>query len=323
MPLALHPEVAANYGPALEALAAAPKLAPHEVESVRANLDMMINSIATAIPVNPNIQTTTYEALSFDGYIVKITRLAVTKTRLATPGPAVLYIHGGGYIHGDAMTWTRFIQNYIHETGIPFYSVEYRLAPEHPFPAAIEDLYAALKWLHGHAEELGVDTARIATFGQSAGGGLAAALGIMMRDHGILPPLAKQILIYPALDDRNTTPRPALDHLTFWPTEWNSIAWTAYLGADKVGGSADDVSPHAAPARVANFAGLPKTYMDIGGLDIFRDECIAFAAGIAGADIDIEMHIYPGLPHGFDVGIEPSGPAKKAAENRIAALRSI
>ncbi|KAL2831032.1 Alpha/Beta hydrolase protein [Aspergillus pseudoustus] len=329
MPLTLHPEVVAGMGPALEALAAAPKLGPDDVAGVRANLDAMVSAPANLITTDPDIQTTTYETPSHDGHIVKIIRLASTKTPPATttttanPSPAVLYIHGGGYIHGDALTWTRYIQRCVTETGLPFFAVEYRLAPEHPFPAALEDVYAALKWVHARAADLAVDPARIATFGQSAGGGIAAALGILARDRALAPPIAKQLLIYPELDDRNTTLRPELDALTFWPTSWNVIAWRAYLGADKAGAENGEVSAYAAPVRVTDFSGLPRTYIDIGALDIFREEALAFAAGVAKADVEIEVHVYPGLPHGFDLVPEPSAPARKAIEDRIDALKRI
>ncbi|KAL3443163.1 alpha/beta hydrolase fold-domain-containing protein [Aspergillus insuetus] len=272
-PRRLHSEISATYGPVLAGLAAAPKIAPHDRAGVRNILDGMINGVANTIPANPDIQIITYEAPSYDGHMAKITRLAMTEAApssdtTSSPGPAV----------------------------------PYRLAPEHPFPTATEDLYAALKWLQSHVDELGVDPARIATMGHSAGGSLAAALGIMARDRGVEPPIAKQILLYPALDDRNTAARPAIDPLTFWPSHWSIVAWNAYLGADKVG--KDDVSPYAAPARVDNFKGLPKTYLDVGVLDILRDECISFAAGIAKEDIEVEVHVYPGMPHGFDLATE-------------------
>jgi len=323
MPLTLHPEVAAQLGPALDALAAAPT--PEDVAGIRANLDAVVSSTANLIPTDPDIQTTTYETPSQDGHIVKVFRVVSTKAPsppATNPSPAVLYIHGGGYIHGDALTWTRYIQPHVTDTGLPFFAVEYRLAPEHPFPAALEDIYAALKWLHAHAADFAIDPARIATFGHSAGGGLAAALGILARDRALSPPIAKQLLIYPGLDDRNTVLRPELDALTFWPTSWNVIAWRAYLsGADRVG--TDDVSPYAAPARVTDFKGLPRTYIDIGGLDIFREEALAFAAGVAKADVEVEVHVYPGLPHGFDVVPELSPPARRAVEDRTAALKWI
>ncbi|KAL3492164.1 alpha/beta hydrolase fold-domain-containing protein [Aspergillus germanicus] len=327
MPLSLHSEIAATYGPVLEGLAAAPKTAPHDLAGVRNILDAMINGVANSIPADPDIQLTTYEAPSYDGHIVKITRLAMTEEAAATdtippsPGPAVLYAHGGGFIHGDVATWTRFVQRYVRELNIPFFAVEYRLAPEHPFPAATEDLYAALQWLQSHADELGVDPARIATMGHSAGSSIAAALGIMARDRGVEPPIAKQILLYPALDDRNTAARPAIDPLTFWPSHWSIVAWNAYLGADNVG--KDDVSPYVAPARLDDFQGLPKTYLDVGVLDILRDECISFAAGIAKEDIEVEVHVYPGMPHGFDLTTERYETLDRAVANRVAALKGV
>jgi acetyl esterase/lipase len=247
-----------------------------------------------------------------------MTEVTLSSDATSSPGPAVLYAHGGGFIHGDVATWARFVQRYVRELNTPFFAVEYRLAPEHPLPAATEYLYAALKWLQSHADELGVDPARIAKMGHSAGSSLAAALGIMARDRAVEPPIAKQILLYPALDDRNTAARPAVDPLTFWPSHWSIVVWNAYLGAENVG--KDDISPYATPARLDVFKGLPKTYLDVGGLDILRGECISFATGIAREDIVVEVHVYPRMPHGFDLTTERYETLDRAVANRVAAL---
>jgi acetyl esterase/lipase len=146
--------------------------------------------------------------------------------------------------------------------------VEYRLAPEHRYPTPVEDCYSGLQWLAGHADELDVDPERIAVMGDSAGGGLAAAVALMSRDRGG-PTLAHQILIYPMLDDRNTSPDPEIVPFAVWSYDDNITGWGALLG-EAVGGAS--VSPYAAPARAIDLSGLPSCYLKVGQLDIFRDD---------------------------------------------------
>jgi dienelactone hydrolase len=152
-------------------------------------------------------------------------------------------------------------------------SVEYRYAPEHPGLTPVHDSYVALRWLADHSDELGVDPAGIAVMGDSAGGGIAAGLAVLARDRGG-PPIAQRILFYPMLDDRTTVPDPALVPFAGWTYEDNLTGWGALLGGD-VGGP--DVSPYAAPARLDDCTNLPPTYIEVGELDIFRDECVEFA----------------------------------------------
>ena len=156
--------------------------------------------------------------------------------------------------------------------------VDYRVAPEHPHPTPVEDCYAALVWLADRAPTLGVDARRLAVIDDSAGGGLAAGICLMARGRGG-PAVAQQLLIYPMLDDRAVTPGPQLLPFLTWTYEDNLTGWGALLG-DSAGG--DDVSPYAAPARASDLTGLPDTYIDVGDLDIFRDEDITFARRLSG-----------------------------------------
>jgi len=176
-------------------------------------------------------------------------------------------------------------------------SVDYRLAPETRFPGALEDCYAALAWLHANAEDLGVDPARIAVSGDSAGGGLAAGLALLARDrheYGI----AFQHLVFPALDDR-TAVRTDLSPLVgefIWTQASNVYAWTSLLGEPPGG---PHVSPYAAPARAEDLARLPPACIQVGGLDLFVDESVDYARRLAVAGVPCELHVYPGAPHGF------------------------
>ncbi len=180
----------------------------------------------------------------------------------------------------------------------------------------LDDCYAALRWLSEHAEEHGIDPARIAVMGDSAGGGLAAATVLMARDGRLHPPVAKQILVYPMLDDRTRTASPALTPFLTWRASDNVLAWDAYLGGPGYEGSADTV-----PARAESLAGLPSTYMDVGGVDLFRDECAVYAARLAQQDVETEFHLFPGVPHGFEGA--GTAVARTARELRVKAIKGV
>ena len=187
-------------------------------------------------------------------------------------------------------------------------SVQYRLAPETPYPGPLDDCYAGLAWVHRNADELGVDPGRIGIGGQSAGAGLAAGLALLARDRGEVP-VAFQLLIYPMLDDRQITPSSAWSD-PIWPPSANAYGWTAYLG-DRKGGP--DVEPYAAPARATDLAGLPPTLIAVGAIDGFSDEDIDYAVRLRHAGVPVDLHVYAGAPHGFE------GLAVGAAVSRRAA----
>ena len=173
--------------------------------------------------------------------------------------------------------------------------VDYRVAPEFRIRLPLQDCYAALRWLAGHAGELGVDATRLAVMGDSAGGGLAAGLCLLARDRGG-PAIAAQLLIYPMLDDRTRGGGAAGGTLLTWSYDDNATGWDALL----CGGTADG---YAAPARADELAGLPPAYLDVGGLDIFAEEDVDFARRLITAGVPVELHVYPGCPHGFDLGV--------------------
>ncbi|GAA0137104.1 hypothetical protein YSY43_39450 [Paenibacillus sp. YSY-4.3] len=195
-------------------------------------------------------------------------------------------------------------------------SVDYRLAPEHPYPAAIEDCYATLLWLSNDSNLLNIDVKRIAVAGASAGGGLAAAVSLMARDKEG-PSIAFQMLLYPMIDDRNITPssHEITSHNAVWNRSNNIAAWKMYLGEQTV-----EVSPYAAPARAINLAGLPPAYTCVGELDLFRDETIDYVARMARANVPVEFHLYPGCFHGFDVIAPAADVSIHASKEYISAL---
>lgn len=197
-------------------------------------------------------------------------------------------------------------------------SVDYRLAPETRAPGAVEDCYAALQWLHQSADELGVDRQRIAIGGESAGGGLAAALALLTRDRGKIA-LCFQNLIYPMLDDRTAAQvrRNAFTGHHLWTNEHNRFAWSALLGATPGGVG---VSPYAAPARATDLRGLPPTLITVGQLDLFLEEDIDYATRLMQAGVPTELHVYPGAYHAFDLERE-ARVSQAMARDRLNALQ--
>jgi acetyl esterase/lipase len=197
--------------------------------------------------------------------------------------------------------------------------VDYRIAPEHPHPTPVEDCYAALRWLADNAMTLGVDPGRIAVMGDSAGGGLAAGVCLLARDRGG-PSVAQQVLIYPMLDDRANPPDPHLLPFLTWTYDDNVTGWGALLGE---GVGTEAVSPYAAPARATDLTGLPATYIDVGDLDIFRDEDITYARRLADAGVPTELHLHPGCPHAFEVLARAADVSQRAIGDRLRRLRTL
>ena len=211
--------------------------------------------------------------------------------------PGMLWIHGGGYILGDLEGDDNNIARMSVNTGCVIISTNYRLAPENPFPAPVEDCYAALKYMIKNAENLGIDKSRVAIGGGSAGGGLAAGLAILARDRGEID-IIFQLLIYPMIDDRNITPSShSITDPRTWDRDKNIFAWNAYLGNSKEG---SNVSPYAAAARARDLSGLPPAYIAVGELDLFLDEDIEYAQRLLQSGVSTELHVYPGATHGFD-----------------------
>jgi acetyl esterase/lipase len=219
----------------------------------------------------------------------------------SAPTAAVYHVHGGGMIGGNKRTTILEVLGWAQELDLAVVSVDYRLAPEHPYPAQIEDCYAGLVWTAAHADELSIDPARVIIAGVSAGGGLAAAVALLARDRPG-PALAGQLLLSPMLDDRNDTGSARqLAGLGVWDRSSNETGWTALLG-DARGGP--DVSPYAAPARATDLSGLPPTFIDVGSAETFRDESVAYASRMWQAGGVAELHVWPGGFHGYS-GLAP------------------
>jgi acetyl esterase/lipase len=235
------------------------------------------------------------------------------------PLPAVLHIHGGGYVMGVPEMNDGRNRQLARNVGCAVLSVDYRLAPETPFPGGVEDCYAALLWLHRHAAQLGVDAERIAISGESAGGGLAASLALLARDRGEVPVCFQQ-LIFPMIDDRTGSVGQAHPYAGefVWQAASNRYAWAALLN-DAPGG--DSVSPYAAASRAPNLAGLPPAFIAVGALDLFVDEDIDYARRLIHAGVPTELHVYPGAFHGYQLLAPHARVTLQAEQDASAAMR--
>jgi acetyl esterase/lipase len=232
------------------------------------------------------IETTGTDGRPVAGYLFRPVK--------AAPGhPAVLNIHGGGYVMGKAEREYAWSLRCAQTLGCTVFSPEYAKAPEAPFPAPSDDCLAALEWLHASAADLGVDPSRIALRGVSAGGGLAAGLTVRTRGRADIP-IAYLVLIYPMLDHKPSPPDRAGHHV--WPREANVFGWASLLGD-----SIDNPSPVAVPALAGDLSAFPPTFLAVGDIDLFITENLAFAARLVEAGIETELHVYPGAYHGFNM----------------------
>ncbi len=295
------------YDPEIKAaLDASPNFGPisaDNLDKVRENRDLLNQQV----PLSDEVERSDVMIPGPDGAEV---RLRIHRpVGVDGPRPCLYWMHGGGYVIGspeqDDLRFDRWCQRF----GLIGVGVQYRLAPEHPYPAAIEDSYAGLRWVTENGADLGIDVERIGIGGPSAGGGLAAALGLMIRDRGEFS-IDYQLLIYPMIDDTRTTVSAGWE-VPIWPPSSNHFGWSSYLG-DRFG--TDDIPTHAAAARETDLTGLPPTYIMVGGLDGFADEDIDYATRLNHAGVPVELHVYPGAPHGFE-GFAPGAAVSRQARS--------
>lgn len=240
--------------------------------------------------------------------------LMVKPQVMAANAPAILHFHGGGHVLGVPEMNLPQLMGWAHELGCLVISVDYRLSPETPFPGPMEDAYAALKWLHEQASDLGIDKARIAVSGESAGGAMAASLCLMARDKGEYS-IAFQHLEAPRLEDRLTAPEDDNPYTGefVWRRPNSAFCRDAYLGEG-------NASPYASAACADDLTGLPPAYIAIGSIDLFVDECLAYSTRLIRSGVSVELIVYPGCTHGFKMASEATV-AKRAEVDNINALR--
>jgi len=291
-----------------------------DIPEARARIDAARRELLAALPDIPEVATRDVHVPGLDGDPDVLVRI-YEPAEGGHSGAALSYVHGGGMVLMSVDDSDFLCKRIVRDVGCLVTSVEYRLAPEHPYPAALHDCYAALRWLHDHADELGVDRDRVAIGGSSAGGGLAAGVALLARDRGEVP-LCFQWLVYPMLDDRDATPA---NHEITDPSVWNRAsnqrAWAAYLG-DLAGG---DVPLYAAPARatVDDLRGLPPAYIDVGELDAFRDEDITYAQCLLQAGVPTELHVTPRAFHASEVYNPGAETSQRIERARTEALRRV
>ncbi|MEV7045564.1 alpha/beta hydrolase [Amycolatopsis sp. NPDC051061] len=256
----------------------------------------------------PTVEAQTWQVGADEGAVLRA-RWVTRKGH--SPGSAVVFAHGGGMVLGTIDLWDPLVAGYVAATGVPFLSVGYRLAPEVGGQTPARDMYAALRYLHSHAGEYGVDPDRIAIMGESSGGGLAAAVSLLAREDRL--PVAAQLLVSPMLDDRTTTAPSCIEPFLTWTSATNRIGWTALLG-ERVG--TEDVSAVEAPARAGDLQGLPPAYVEVGELDLFRDETVRYALRLMEHQVPVELHVHTGVNHGFERAVPTAQVAQRVFADR-------
>ncbi|GID32811.1 alpha/beta hydrolase [Paractinoplanes brasiliensis] len=306
----IDPEVAVPLNQLLEAMPGGFNSVPDIVQR-RATVQAMLSGIE--IPENPNVVKEDRTVPGPEGE-PDITVRIYKPVNATGSLPGIYYIHGGGMILGSVDGEDPNATMICDQVGAVVVSVEYRLSPEHPHPAPVEDCYAGLVWMAKNAAELGFDADRLAIYGASAGGGLTLATALLARDRGG-PQLKFMMPIYPMIDDTNTTESShEITDIGIWDRAGNIEAWAWYLG----GKPADQ---YAAPTRAEDLSGLPPAFIDVGTVDLFRDEDLAFAQRLMAAGVPTELHIHPGAYHAAETFAAEAALAQRIWALRLDALR--
>ncbi|MFT3661438.1 MAG: alpha/beta hydrolase [Gordonia sp. (in: high G+C Gram-positive bacteria)] len=321
---ALDPEFDAAAGGLMRALGRSAPLAVGDWATRRELVTALMRRLDRKLPERAGVRREPWPVRAADGTELGAVwyRPAPTTATSASgggAGPAVLFLHGGGMILGAVDDVDREIALYAELSGVPVLAVDYRLAPENPDPLPLEDCYAALVAMADSAVELGIDPGRIGVLGESAGGGLAAGVTLLARERGG-PSIARQVLIYPMLDDRTTGPDEHLGRHAVWTYDDNATGWGALLG-ERVGGAA--VAPASAPGRCVDMTDLPPAYIEVGEIDVFRDEAIAYASRLLGAGVSCELRVVSGVPHTYEWIAPDVTAARRSIEERVRYLRRL
>lgn len=282
-----------------------------DITTRRATLSAIMATIE--VPKNPNVEITEHVA---PGPAGDINVRLYSPTRVAAPRPALIYIHGGGMIMGSIEGEHATAQMMCDELGMTIASVDYRKAPESPHPAATEDCYAAAKWVFAQATELGIDRNVIGIYGASAGGGLTLSVALKARDESG-PDFKFMVPIYPMIDPRNESHSSHLvNDVGIWDRAGSIEAWSWYLNGQKP-------DQHSAPALAVNFRGLPPAYIDVGEMDMFRDENLDLVKKLGEADVRVEFHLWPGVYHASEIFAPAAAMSQSIMATRLAGIRRL
>lgn len=288
------------------------ELKVEDLGAMRAGMAQLAQPLTSTEPVH--IVDDTIKGIDENDIRIRIYKPAQQDSVL----PVLLWIHGGGYIIGSIEDNDQLCLQIVEASNCVVVSLDYRLAPEYPYPAPLEDCYSALKWIADHASDLQVDVTKIGVAGASAGGGLTAGLTLLARDRQY-PAICFQMPLYPMINDRNDTPSTnEIKEGMVWNQKTNEFGWKCYLG-DLHG--KDHVPIYAAPARAEDYSNLPYTYTCVGQLDPFRDETLSYVTKLAQAGVDVEFHLYPGGYHGFEVLNPQSERAQQVIQEYVNAVK--
>ncbi|WP_144796092.1 alpha/beta hydrolase [Microbacterium paludicola] len=289
-----------------------------DMPSTRERLAQMLEAAVPREP-NPAVATRVETIPTHDGATIELRIHQPVGDEQQTGRPAIYWVHGGGMVIGAAADDDENLSRYVEETGCVAVAVDYRLAPEYPYPTPQEDNYSGLVWVAEHADELGIDASRIIVGGASAGGGLAASLAIMARDRSG-PAIALQLLFCPMLDHRNNTPSShEVTDVGIWDQVMNGRGWAALLGDLED----DAITGRASPAREPNLAGLPPAFIDVGTVEVFRDEAIEYAQRLLTSGVQTELHVWPGGFHGYDSFAADASISHGTQAARLAAVQRV
>ncbi|WP_296150696.1 alpha/beta hydrolase [uncultured Flavobacterium sp.] len=283
---------------------------------LRESLNAFYVNLGNLFPIHTDVKTENFTIKTSVGTEIKLRWY--NPINKVVSGSAILYLHGGGRVGGSMELYDRIVANFAHLSGVPFLSVDYTLSPEAQGESQAEEAFSAFTWLKEKAVDFEIDLNRIAVMGDSAGGGIAAAVAILARNRKVQ--LSHQILIYPMLDDRVMIPDERLVPFVVWTYDNNYTGWTASLGKDR---GSDSISAIAAPARLVQFEGLAPAFISIGDLDIFRNENLEYAGKLAKAGVPIEFHLHPKAPHGFEFIAPNASLSKRAMADYIRVVQSI
>jgi acetyl esterase/lipase len=287
-----------------------------DIPATRAMVAAMIEAVKVEAPPVEGV-TTEDRTVPSHGDDVEVPVRIYRPAGRDGPLPALLWMHAGGYVIGSIEFDDLMAAQLAVDVGCAVVSVDYRLAPENPYPAALNDSFGALEWLAAHGSEVGIDAGRIAVGGASAGGGLAAAICLLARDQGQAKPCF-QLLIYPAINDRNIEQvSDTVPENLFWSRENALIGWNAYLEGRQAG---QDVPSYAAAFRAENLEGLPPAFIPVGSVDMFVGDCMDYAGRLIDAGVATELHVYPGAFHAFDAFAPMSRVSQQFVTDRNSAL---